>query len=308
MASVLSAPAGASVTHVRRRRWVRRSTPVWPFVWRGLLPLLGLIALGRYALESFAPHDVQASVHNEVRSALDAQGFGWVKLDVSGQNVTLSGEQPAPGRGDAALLLARLTTCPTLAGRLPCTVDVAGRFSDAPAAPPAPAPATAAPTATAPAAAPAAGDAASVAGIAAAPAAGSNAAAPGSAEVAQAARACEAQLAALVALSKIEFDAGAATLKPGSAGVLGALAKAAQSCPGTIRIEGHTDSTGAAASNQALSEARAAAVRRALIERGLPAERLRAQGFGADQPVADNTSADGRAKNRRIEFRIATGQ
>ena len=294
MASTLPAEAtAAALAHVVRRRWVRRETPLWPFVWRGLLPLLGLLALGRYAFESFAPHDVQANVHHEVRAALDGQGFDWVQLDVSGQNVALSGEQPAPGRGDAALLLARLTTCPSWAGRLPCAIDVTGRFTGPSA--------SAAPTAPAPA------QAESASSAAPAMSSGVADASPTATRAAQAARACEAELAAIVALSKIEFDAAAATLKPGSASVLSELAKAALDCPGVIRIEGHTDSTGAPQANRVLSEARAEAVRRALIERGLPAERLRAEGFGEDKPVADNGSAEGRAKNRRIEFRIATG-
>jgi outer membrane protein OmpA-like peptidoglycan-associated protein len=87
--------------------------------------------------------------------------------------------------------------------------------------------------------------------------------------------------------------------------VLDELAKATGECPGVIRIEGHTDLLGAPQHNLALSQARAESVREALIERGVAASRLRAQGFGADQPLADNRGAEGRAKNRRIEFRVA---
>jgi len=68
-------------------------------------------------------------------------------------------------------------------------------------------------------------------------------------------------------------------------------------------IEGHTDSTGTPLANQALSRARAEAVRMALIQRGIAPDRLQAQGLGNEQPLADNHSADGRARNRRIEFR-----
>lgn len=296
MANAFSSAAQTTVV-TARRRWVRRDRPVWPFVWRGLLPVLGLLTLGRYALESFARDDIQATVRHEVRAALDAQGMGWVQLDVSGQNVVLGGVQPAAGRGDAALLLARLTTCPSWLGRLPCTIDVSGRFAD-------PAPATsasmAAPASTAaPASAPAEVSAA-------ASGASQEMQAARASKLAQAARACEAELAAIVALSKIEFDPASATLRPGSAPVLAALAKAAADCPGVIRIEGHTDSTGEATSNQRLSEARAASVRAALVERGVAAERLRALGYGDTQPLTNNTSAEGRAKNRRIEFRIAS--
>ena len=64
-------------------------------------------------------------------------------------------------------------------------------------------------------------------------------------------------------------------------------------------IGGHTDSSGDATANLGLSQKRAVAVRRELIARGVPAAALRAVGHGADVPVADNASEDGRAKNRR---------
>jgi outer membrane protein OmpA-like peptidoglycan-associated protein len=73
---------------------------------------------------------------------------------------------------------------------------------------------------------------------------------------------------------------------------------------GKIRVEGHTDGRGGAAYNRALSQRRAAAVVKALVRRGVPAERLVAQGFGSDRPVTDNATAEGRAKNRRVELRV----
>ena len=73
---------------------------------------------------------------------------------------------------------------------------------------------------------------------------------------------------------------------------------------GKLRVEGHTDAQGKRASNVKLSQRRAAAVVKALVKRGVPAERLVAQGFGPDQPVADNATAEGRAKNRRVELRV----
>jgi outer membrane protein OmpA-like peptidoglycan-associated protein len=118
------------------------------------------------------------------------------------------------------------------------------------------------------------------------------------------ARACEDSLAKIVALSEIEFATGSAAIAPQSARVLDALAKAVEQCPGVVRIEGHTDSVGAAEANRALSNERASAVRSALIERGLPAERLLAEGFGASVPVANNSTEAGRARNRRIEFHV----
>ena len=71
-----------------------------------------------------------------------------------------------------------------------------------------------------------------------------------------------------------------------------------------VRIEGHTDNTGSAELNQQLSDRRAASVQRFLIERGISPSRLEAQGLGPSQPLADNTTRAGRARNRRVEFVI----
>lgn len=69
-------------------------------------------------------------------------------------------------------------------------------------------------------------------------------------------------------------------------------------------ISGHTDNTGKQEKNQALSEARANAVKAFLVSKGISENRLTAAGFGPDQPVADNKTAAGRAKNRRVEIGI----
>jgi hypothetical protein len=73
-----------------------------------------------------------------------------------------------------------------------------------------------------------------------------------------------------------------------------------------IRVEGHTDNVGSAHYNKDLSERRAASVVRYLAGKGIPRERLTPAGFGFEQPVASNATALGRAKNRRVEFRILT--
>ena len=72
----------------------------------------------------------------------------------------------------------------------------------------------------------------------------------------------------------------------------------------SIVITGHTDSTGSAAANQKLSERRAAAVRDYLISRGVNPALLTAIGAGEDQPIADNSTKEGRAMNRRVEIEI----
>src|SRR5437016_3956065 len=105
---------------------------------------------------------------------------------------------------------------------------------------------------------------------------------------------------------QIGFASGSAAIDARSAPLLDRLAQEARSCPGTLRIDGHTDPVGRSAFNRRLSQARAAAVRDALIARGVPAERLRARGFAARRPIADNTTESGRARNRRIEFHVVS--
>jgi outer membrane protein OmpA-like peptidoglycan-associated protein len=73
----------------------------------------------------------------------------------------------------------------------------------------------------------------------------------------------------------------------------------------TMVVEGHTDSQGKAAYNQDLSQRRAQAVRDYLVSRGVAQDRVTAQGFGSTRSIADNTSAEGRANNRRVEIVVA---
>ena len=73
----------------------------------------------------------------------------------------------------------------------------------------------------------------------------------------------------------------------------------------TVIIEGHTDSTGSAQTNLELSQQRAEAVKAYLVaNKTLPASRIRAAGYGPDRPLAPNTTAEGRAINRRIDVLI----
>jgi outer membrane protein OmpA-like peptidoglycan-associated protein len=115
---------------------------------------------------------------------------------------------------------------------------------------------------------------------------------------------CAAALAGLVSHEQIEFSPGSAHIDPRSGPLLDRLAKQVRGCPGTVLIEGYTDSVGRGIVNRHLSEARATAVRNALIARGVAPTRLRAKGYGARHPIADNTTESGRAQNRRIEFYV----
>lgn len=69
-----------------------------------------------------------------------------------------------------------------------------------------------------------------------------------------------------------------------------------------LTVEGHTDSQGSSSHNQELSQQRADAVRSYLISRGYPSDLIQAQGIGENRPIADNSSAEGRANNRRVEI------
>ncbi|HRI25135.1 MAG TPA: OmpA family protein, partial [Ferruginibacter sp.] len=71
-----------------------------------------------------------------------------------------------------------------------------------------------------------------------------------------------------------------------------------------VNIDGHTDNTGKADKNQTLSESRAASVKAYLVSKGIDESRLTSTGYGQDKPVADNKTAAGRAKNRRVEMSV----
>lgn len=100
------------------------------------------------------------------------------------------------------------------------------------------------------------------------------------------------------------FGSGSANLTAQAQASLRSLAAQLRGGSSAVAIEGHTDSQGADAANLALSRQRAEAVRRVLEDAGLPGARLKAQGRGESAPVAENTSADGRARNRRVEIVI----
>jgi len=108
-----------------------------------------------------------------------------------------------------------------------------------------------------------------------------------------------------IVLRGINFDTNKATIKPEFEGVLDAAVDALKENPGVrVQVAGYTDSTGADAYNQGLSERRANAVLGYLSSHGVDSSRLTAVGFGQANPVADNKTADGRAQNRRVELNI----
>jgi OOP family OmpA-OmpF porin len=104
-------------------------------------------------------------------------------------------------------------------------------------------------------------------------------------------------------LRGILFDTGKTNIKPESDALLDEIAAMLKAeAQLKLRIEGHTDNVGAKASNLQLSKGRASALKAALVARGIAAERFTTEGYGDTKPVADNTTEEGRAQNRRVEL------
>ncbi|XDA97829.1 OmpA family protein [Sulfitobacter sp. LCG007] len=103
----------------------------------------------------------------------------------------------------------------------------------------------------------------------------------------------------------ILFATDSATVAPALRSELAAVAANLRQYPqSTIQVVGHTDSDGEASYNQPLSERRAWAVARVLTDAGVPGNRVQAVGRGESQPVASNLTAEGKARNRRVEIVI----
>ena len=101
----------------------------------------------------------------------------------------------------------------------------------------------------------------------------------------------------------INFDVDKSTIKPESMGTLNMIVKLMQDNPDLkFEVDGHTDNSGTPAHNLVLSQQRAAAVTAQLTTMGIDASRLSSKGFGDTKPMADNSTLDGKANNRRVEF------
>lgn len=112
----------------------------------------------------------------------------------------------------------------------------------------------------------------------------------------------------ITTFENVHFRTGSDEILPRSFPMLNEVVGILGVNPGLrIRVEGHTDNVGDDAANMDLSQRRAESVRRYLIENGVPDTQLTAQGFGETRPVDTNDTPEGRAKNRRVEFHIVSG-
>ncbi len=116
---------------------------------------------------------------------------------------------------------------------------------------------------------------------------------------------CQDMFNSILSKEKIYFDKNRFNIKDNSISTLDKLMKISKECPnGKIVIAGYTDSTGSAKSNRKISLKRANAIKRYFIEAGISNKRLVSVGYGEIKPIATNSTAKGREKNRRIEIHI----
>lgn len=271
-----------------RKPW--RAAGRLPFMPFGLVPLVGLVLVAFVALIPFAIGEVQAPTEAATRKAIDEVGADWASFNVSGQWVVLEGKPPSREAANEVLEAVRQAKAPTLFGDARPATWVYDRFTW-----------TEDPLMPLSGDEPRIGETDENGGTGEtvnAPLAGSTPP-PTAEQIAT----CDLTMARLLRAATIEFDTASTSIGAASDNSLTAIARAITYCRGVLRIEGHTDNVGKAASNDALSRKRAEAVRAALIARGVPAERLVAEGFGSAKPVASNNNDNGRARNRRIEIR-----
>jgi len=110
----------------------------------------------------------------------------------------------------------------------------------------------------------------------------------------------------IVISQQVQFETGTAVLRPESDTVLGEVVRVLSEHReiDLVEIQGHTDETGTADFNRRLGKDRAESVVAWLVAHGVARERLVAKGYGSDRPISDNRTEEGRAKNRRVEFRV----
>lgn len=106
------------------------------------------------------------------------------------------------------------------------------------------------------------------------------------------------------AIQNLEFDFAKSSIKPHSYGALDRVAELLKRKNLNLKLAGHTDNVGSKERNLALSRERAESVKAYLVSKGVNASKIEAVGYGMTQPIASNKTAEGRQKNRRVEFTI----
>jgi OmpA-OmpF porin, OOP family len=123
----------------------------------------------------------------------------------------------------------------------------------------------------------------------------------------EAVKSCQIGVDEVIKGKTINFTTGGSSIALESMPLIDAVATSLKDCAGTIiEVGGHTDSIGSDTANQRLSEERANSVVQTLIAKGIPAERFSPKGYGETKPLDPALSAEAQAKNRRIEFTVAT--
>ena len=276
--SNLSESSSATTRHTSSRRYWQRTAsprPWWPW---GLLPVLGLAVLFLVGALVTAPN-IQAEVRSEVTDRINSSDVAATVVRGDGQGINIRAVAPIEER-TYLHALAKSTQCDTWAGQLTCPTTVSVLLSE--------------PQSTAVAAAPATSPL--VVGTVTPAAAERPAPDQGPS--------CNDQFNEILSTSKVRFATGSATIDRGNEDLLQRLAQTARSCSGSLIVVGHTDSRGAADTNQALSLARAQAVGDALVQLGIETNRVSAKGVGESNPIAENETPEGRAKNRRIAITV----
>jgi OmpA-OmpF porin, OOP family len=106
-------------------------------------------------------------------------------------------------------------------------------------------------------------------------------------------------------LDDVLFDFDKSTVKPEAGKILDRLVTFMnENKDKRVNLSGYTDSVGAEAYNQRLSERRVNSVKDYIVRKGVDSSRVSGQGFGESKPIADNKTKDGRAKNRRVEIKV----
>ena len=115
---------------------------------------------------------------------------------------------------------------------------------------------------------------------------------------------CQSEFDNYLSAERIEFEKAGAEISLKSLGLVDRLSDIARNCDARIRISGHTDSDGDGTSNLHVSTKRAHNLRKRMLARGVPESQVTAVGYGETRPIADNSTPEGREKNRRIEIRV----